>query len=117
MLLREESDQLGDVLAAEEQPLVGRLEPGQAPVRRGTGRTGPIGPFLPQGPSREGRLIGEERFFIEVKTGQFAKLTQNQRMLFPTLNDWGLIARGANAEAAGLTPGMSYIIPGFIVWI
>ena len=60
---------------------------------------------------------GEERFFIEVKTGQFAKLTQNQRMLFPTLNDWGLIARGANAEAAGLTPGMSYIIPGFIVWI
>lgn len=43
--------------------------------------------------------------------------SRNQQMLFPTLNDFGLIARGAKAAAAGLTAGENYLIPGFVVWL
>ena len=75
MLLREESDQLGDVLAAEEQPLVGRLEPGQAPVRRPAApprcpphpgqrplpRLDPLRVFLAARPDDPGELLPVQR--------------------------------------------------------
>ncbi len=46
--------------------------------------------------------------FVEVKTGPYARLTKNQTAAFPAIQSQGFIPRGANAAAAGLTPGAAY---------
>ncbi|MGH3937264.1 MAG: hypothetical protein ACRDTG_01300, partial [Pseudonocardiaceae bacterium] len=43
--------------------------------------------------------------FLEVKTGPSAGLTPNQTTAFPQIAAQGGVPRGANAAAAGLTPG------------
>ncbi|SFC56109.1 hypothetical protein SAMN04487968_1083 [Nocardioides terrae] len=50
-----------------------------------------------------------------MKNGATAGLARTNR--FPTLNVFGLIARGANAVEAGLTAGENYLVPGFVVWL
>ena len=46
------------------------------------------------------------RCFLEVKTGPGAGLTRNQATGFPSIRSSGAVPRGANAAAAGLTPGV-----------
>ncbi len=46
------------------------------------------------------------REFVEVKNGPYAALTANQRSIFPIVSTQGAIPVGANAEAAGLQPGV-----------
>ncbi len=48
------------------------------------------------------------RCFVEVKNGPSAVLTKNQAAAFPWIQSTGFIPRGANAAAAGLTPGANY---------
>ena len=46
------------------------------------------------------------RCFVEVKNGLSAGLTPNQRAAFPVIQSTGGVPVGANAAAAGLTPGV-----------
>ncbi len=44
--------------------------------------------------------------FVEVKSGPTADLNKNQEANFPIIRSVGAVPAGANAEAAGLTPGV-----------
>lgn len=46
------------------------------------------------------------RCFVEVKNGPTAKMTSNQKVAFPAIQSQGGVPVGANAAAAGLTPGV-----------
>ena len=46
------------------------------------------------------------RCFVEVKNGPTAGLTPNQSTAFPVIQSTGGVPVGANAAAAGLTPGV-----------
>ena len=46
------------------------------------------------------------RCFVEVKNGPSAGMTPNQRAAFPVIQAQGGVPVGANAAAAGLTPGV-----------
>ena len=50
-------------------------------------------------------LPNGQQAFLEIKTGASARLTPNQSIAFPQVWTQGAIPRGANAAAAGLTPG------------
>lgn len=51
-------------------------------------------------------LASGQRVFLEIKTGASAKRTRNQAKAFPQIWTQGGVPRGANAAAAGLTPGV-----------
>ncbi|MFB9312904.1 RHS repeat protein [Nocardioides plantarum] len=56
-----------------------------------------------------------EKGFIEVKTGEGARLTSNQTTAYPGIRTGGAIPRGKNAEEAGLEVGRP--LPAMRVWI
>ncbi len=51
-------------------------------------------------------LPSGQQAFLEIKTGASAGLTPNQTAAFPQIWTQGGVPRGANAAAAGLTPGV-----------
>ncbi|MFT3838512.1 MAG: RHS repeat-associated core domain-containing protein [Myxococcaceae bacterium] len=51
-------------------------------------------------------LPSGQQVFLEIKTGPSAGLTPNQAAAFPKIWTQGGVPRGANAAAAGLTPGV-----------
>jgi hypothetical protein len=53
--------------------------------------------------------------FVEVKTGEGARLTPNQAAGFPGIEAGGAVPRGANAANAGLEPGTA--LPPTPVWV
>ena len=56
-------------------------------------------------PGTSTRVNPLQEFFVEVKTGPTARLSPNQRALFPEIREYGGIPRGARAAEAGLTVG------------
>jgi hypothetical protein len=52
------------------------------------------------------QLPNGQQVFLEIKTGASARWTPNQAAAFPQIWTQGAIPRGANAAAAGLTPGV-----------
>lgn len=51
-------------------------------------------------------LPNKSMVFLEVKTGEYADLTKNQAAAFPNIWTTGAVPAGANAAAAGFTPGV-----------
>jgi hypothetical protein len=51
-------------------------------------------------------LPSGQQSLLEIKTGASAGLTPNQTAAFPQIWTQGGVPRGANAAAAGLTPGL-----------
>ena len=56
-------------------------------------------------PGTSTRVNPLQEFFVEVKTGPTARLSPNQRDLFPEIREYGGIPRGARAEQAYFVPG------------
>lgn len=69
-------------------------------------------------------LINGQRVLLEVKTGRFARLSENQKKAFEKLlgrlagtNNEQIIPRGRRAEEAGFRVGVDVgPIPFWIVW-
>lgn len=63
------------------------------------------------------RLANGQQAFIEVKTGAGAGLTANQATGLAGIWAGGAVPTGANAAAAGLTPGGALNpMPAWVVW-
>jgi hypothetical protein len=86
-----------DAVAADIEAAGGRVLGREITVEAGGVRTRPdLYVELPCG----------TRCFVEVKNGPSAGLTPNQRVAFPVIQSAGGVPVGANAAAAGLTPGV-----------